>query len=132
MAREYGKTEFWSWPGIQIDMIYAGPKPVRAKDFDIGVVAHDTQHVYVFRDEEASPIYVGRTFDPASRFFRHMKKAPWWHDAKLVDLWLLKGPDRATVDAAVCDAEKWFINAINPSRNIVRARGGDPNPLVQS
>ena len=115
MAREYGN-------GVSIELIFSGSIPTKPKDWSLGVVAHNTQHIYAFRDSEDNWVYVGRTYDPAVRWFRHKKKAPWWHSTRSVDLWLVTGPDRATVDAAVCEIEKQFILDLNPSQNIVRAK----------
>lgn len=124
MAREYGKVLMSAWndPDFTLDHIYSGPIPHKAKDYALGVVAHNTQHIYAFYGASGEPLYVGRTYDPGVRWFRHKKKARWWHDVESADLWLMVGPDRKTVDADICEVEKWFICELDPIHNIVKAR----------
>lgn len=124
MAREYGKVLMSAWtdPDFSIGRVFSGPIPRKPKDWSLGVVTHNTQHIYAFYDVAGDPLYVGRTYDPAVRWFRHKKKASWWHDAVTVDLWLVVGPDRQTVDRDICEIEKWFIRELDPMHNMTRAR----------
>lgn len=112
------RPEFWTSEDIETRLVYSGPIPERLKDWPTGVMAHNTQHVYIFRDANAMPIYVGRTHNPVARWSRHKAKSAWWHDARSVELWLLTGPSRRSIDAAVCKAELWAIRTLNPTRNI--------------
>lgn len=124
MAREYGKVLMSAWtdPEFTLEHVFSGPVPRPVKAWPTGTPAHNTQHIYAFYDVFQQPLYVGRTWDPAVRWFRHKKKASWWHDVGSADLWLMVGRDRQAVDADVCEVEKWFIREINPIHNIVRAR----------
>lgn len=72
-----------------------------------------TQHaLYRFRDVTGKLLYVGITLDPAGRFQRHERRAPWWTDVATITI--EPYPDRASVLAAEVAA----IHAEIPAHNI--------------
>jgi predicted GIY-YIG superfamily endonuclease len=77
----------------------------------------DTRIVYAFLDCVGTPLYVGQTWDPLTRFTTHRLKAKWWRSARRVVLFYVEG------DKSACELERAAIAILKPKHNKVRYKG---------
>ena len=126
------KPEFWRSERISSvdwEVIYDGPVPRRVNA--VAPRVSGFEYVYMLFDASDRLLYVGRSFRPADRFTKHLRK-PWWHLVDGVVLvritdpihgrmpWQKIGPNTARFEAVAISMLDPGFNVAAPSREAMR------------
>lgn len=92
--------------------------PEVARDWD-NQCPSDWRTAYLYRvyDESEVLLYVGLTRIMYSRLIAHRRKAPWWRDARRIEVWRVRGDDFANTQMLVKHWESACIALQNPLWN---------------
>lgn len=112
--------------GFHAERVYAGriPSPLRAQLDAVAPGRPDWRYVYFVSDHPGGTLlYIGQTWSPAERLFRHRNnQSPWWSRSNfLVVLGHRYQGWAPSVDQEIADIERSVILALKPAHNIVRA-----------
>lgn len=124
-------TSFWRserLTGIRWFFIYDGPVPERVND--IAPMESWCEYVYMLFGTDDWLLYVGRSFRPADRLAKHLRK-PWGHLVKGMAIIRIEepnkpvrgpGPNTARYEAVAIDELMPIANIAAPARHAMRPR----------
>lgn len=98
--------------------IYAGPIPSRPVDYYALTQPRRTrQFIYFLMSSDDVHVYIGRSWNPGTRFDRHRRRA-WWEHVDKAELYQLDAATPYQADALIHAYEQMAIRELSPAFNV--------------
>jgi len=100
-------------------LIYSGDMLSPREIYGIAVQGWSVAYVYHVFDASGELLYVGFTETPLSRWQVHCRKAKWWGQASVLNLYRVDGEDRNTAQNGARHWESRAIRGALPQFNLL-------------